>query len=139
MNPAPLIVTLLPSNPLVGENEVMLGGTITVKLVELVAVPPGVVTLIGPVVAPFGTEVVIWVSEFTVNCADVPLKATAVAPVKCDPVMVTAVPTTPLAGENDVITGAGITVKLLELVAVATGVVTLIVPVVAPLGTEVVI
>ena len=59
MNPAPLIVTLLPSNPLVGENELMLGGTITVKLVELVAVPPGVVTLIGPVVAPLGTEVLI--------------------------------------------------------------------------------
>jgi hypothetical protein len=29
--------------------------TVTVKLLELVAVPPGVVTLSGPVVAPAGT------------------------------------------------------------------------------------
>jgi hypothetical protein len=35
---------------------------VTVKLSELVAVPPGVMTEIGPVVAPAGTVAVIWVS-----------------------------------------------------------------------------
>ena len=64
----PVIVTLVPGVPLVGLNVVMVGaGTLTVKLVEDVAVPPGVVTVIVPVVAPFGTVAVICVALFTVN------------------------------------------------------------------------
>ena len=51
----PLIVTLVPTGPLVGVTLVIRGAT--VKLVPLVAVPPGVVTLSGPVVAPAGTVV----------------------------------------------------------------------------------
>jgi hypothetical protein len=51
----PLIVTLAPMAPLVGVTLVIVGAGITVKLVALVAVPPGVVTLTGPVVAPVGT------------------------------------------------------------------------------------
>ena len=51
----PLIVTLVPTGPLVGAKLVMVGAAMTVKLVALVAVPPGVVTLSGPVVAPVGT------------------------------------------------------------------------------------
>jgi len=51
----PLIVTLVPTAPLVGVKPVIVGGFTTVKLVALVAVPPGVVTLRGPVVAPAGT------------------------------------------------------------------------------------
>ena len=52
----PLIVTVLPANPLAGVKLVIVGaGATTVKLVALVAVPPGVVTLSGPVVAPAGT------------------------------------------------------------------------------------
>lgn len=42
-------------------------GSITVKAVALVAVPPGVVTAIGPAVAPAGTVAVIFVSEATVR------------------------------------------------------------------------
>ena len=38
----------------------------TVKLLLLVAVPLGVVTVIGPVLAPVGTVVLIWVLEPTV-------------------------------------------------------------------------
>ena len=49
---APLIVTLVPITPLVGVKLVIRGAT--VKLVALVAVPPGVVTAIGPVVAVAG-------------------------------------------------------------------------------------
>ena len=53
----PLMVTLAPANPLVGVKLVIvgLGGPTIVKFVALVAVPPGVVTLRGPVVAPAGT------------------------------------------------------------------------------------
>ena len=71
----------------------------------LLAVPFGVVTVMGPLVAPEGTVVVICVSDVTVNVAAVPLNATAVAPVKLLPVIVTAVPGAPLDGVNDVIAG----------------------------------
>ena len=71
----------------------------------------------------------------TVKVALAPLNATAVVPVKLVPLMVTLVPTGPLVGVKSVIVGGLITVKLLALVAVPPGVVTLIVPVVAPVGT----
>ena len=67
----------------------------------------------------------------------VPLNLTAVAPVKFVPLMVTLIPTAPLVGVKLTIVGAGITVKVLALVAVPPGVVTLSVPVVAPAGTVV--
>ena len=51
----PLIVTVVPTGPLVGVKLVIVGGLSTVKLVALVAVPPGVVTISDPVVAPAGT------------------------------------------------------------------------------------
>src|SRR5439155_20198203 len=103
----PLIVTWVPTGPLVGVKELIVGGeAVTVKLPALVAVPPGAVTLIDPEVAPLGTVAVIWVLVFTVKLAAVPLKATAVAPVKLVPVMVTEVPTGPLVGVNEVIVGA---------------------------------
>src|SRR5213595_555408 len=122
VKPEPLRVTLVPTGPLVGVKELMLGATVTVKLVELVAVPPGVVTLIDPVVAPLGTEVVICVSVATVKVATVPL-------------IVTLVPTGPLVGAKELITGGATTVKLLVLVPVPAVVVTLMGPVVALAGT----
>jgi hypothetical protein len=48
--PPPLIVTCVPTGPLLGEKPEMLGST--VNAVALVGVPPPVVTPIGPVVAP---------------------------------------------------------------------------------------
>ena len=51
----PLIVTLVPTGPLAGVKLAIVGGGMTVKLAALVAVPPGVVTLSGPVVAAAGT------------------------------------------------------------------------------------
>jgi hypothetical protein len=53
----PVIVTLVPTDPLVGVKLVIVGGAlaVTVKGLALVAVPPGAVTLSGPVVAPDGT------------------------------------------------------------------------------------
>ena len=74
--------------------------------------PPDVVTVIGPVVAPLGTVVAIDVDEFTVKLAPVPLKRTAVAPVKVAPVIVTLVPTGPLVGVKLLIVGGLATVTL---------------------------
>ena len=65
--------------------------------------------------------------------AVVPLKVTAVVPVKFNPLIVTTVPAGPLVGVKLAIVGA--TVKLPALVAVPPDVVTLSVPVVAPVGT----
>jgi hypothetical protein len=50
-NPAPATVTVLPGGPLPGEST-MPG--LTVKLAVLAAVPPGVVTAIGPLEAARG-------------------------------------------------------------------------------------
>ena len=112
------------------------------KSVALVAVPPGVVTAIGPVVAPVGTVAVIWVSEFTVNVvAAMPPNVTALAPVKPVPVITTEVPTAPLVGLNDVMvgTGDGVTSKLVALVPVPSVSVTAMAPSVALAGTVAVI
>jgi hypothetical protein len=107
---APVIVTLVPIGPLVGVKLVIDGaGAVTVNEVALVAVPPAVVTLIVPVVAPLGAVAVIWVDEFTVNVvALVPLNFTAVAPVKFAPVIVTLVPMFPLVGEKLAMLGTGV-------------------------------
>src|SRR5207244_12931165 len=106
----------------------------TVTALALVAVPPGLVTPISPVVVPAGTVVCMAVAEVTVKLALTVLNVTPVAPVKLVPLMVTLVPTGPLAGVKLVIVGGLITVKLPALVAVPPGVVTLIVDVVAPVG-----
>lgn len=105
------------------------------KLETLVAVPPGLITVTGPVFAPFGTVAVIVVGDIVVNIALEPLNLTALASVKFVPVIVTIKPRVPLLGENSEIVGAGMTVKLVAPVAVPPGVVTVIGPVVAALGT----
>ena len=139
-----VMVTEVLTGPLVGLNEVMVGapGTVTVKLVALVPVPPEVVTEMGPVVAPVGTVAVIRVLLFTVNVvAETPLNFTEVAPVKPVPVITTDVPTGPLVGLKDVTVGtaAAVTSKLAALVAVPSAFVTEIGPSGAPAGTVVVI
>ena len=68
-----------------------------------------------------------------------PLKVTAVAPVRFVPVMVTLVPIGPLVGLKLVMVGEPMTVKLVALGAVPPGAVTAIAPVVAPAGTVAVI
>ena len=133
----PVMITLIPTPPLVGVKPVMVGRNMTVKLVALLAVPAAVIMVMSPVLAPAGTIVVIVVAVFTVKAADVPLNVTAVAPVKLAPLIVTLVPIGPLVGETLVILGA--TTKFGELVAVPAPVVTLIGPVVALDGTSAVI
>src|SRR6476661_4408584 len=74
---------------------------VTVKRVVVVNGPlPGVVTVMGPVVAPAGTVVVIVPGGPSVNVAATPLNETAVAPAKVGSVIVTPVPTRPKIGVN---------------------------------------
>lgn len=104
VNPVPVMVTEVPAGPLKGLKPVTL--SVTVKLVELVAVPAAVVTEMAPVVAPEGTVAVICVSESTeTDVAVVLLKLTELAAVNPVPVIVMGVPVVPLPGEKFVIVG----------------------------------
>src|SRR5665647_1255832 len=92
------MVTVTPRLPDVGDSLVILGFA-------------GAVTVNVPVVAPAGTVAVICVpEEATLKVAEMPWKATAVAPVKPVPAKVTAVPTAPEIG-----------VKLVTVVAAGGG------------------
>ncbi len=77
------------------------------------AVPPPVVRVIGPVVAPSGTVVVSDVAVTALRIARVPLNRSWLSPganvLKCVPVIVTAVPIGPLVGEKPVIVGGWMT------------------------------
>lgn len=127
VNPSPTLTAPLATKLFFSLSVTLLGCVLlTVKLVLLVAVPPGVVTLIEPVVAVEGTVAVIWVAEFTTNVAVTLLKVTAVVvkfapltvPLKFVPVIFTDVPVAPKVGVNEVIVGAGtgVTVKFVALV-----------------------
>ncbi len=108
----PVITTEVPTGPLVGLNDVIVGtaAAVTVKLVALVAVPSAFVTEMGPVVAPAGTVAVRCCGLLIVNVADTPLNLTEVTsgsePVKLSPLILTDVPTGPLVGVNEEIVGA---------------------------------
>ena len=91
----PVMVNAVPVGPEIGEIEAMNGARITVKLVELLAVPFALITDINPVVAATGTVAVICVVLFTINEAAVLLNLTAVTALNNVPVMVTDVPTGP--------------------------------------------
>jgi hypothetical protein len=69
----------------------------------------------GPLVAPGGTVARTTESEFTINCALVPLKATAVTPLRAIPLTRTVVPITPFAGVKPAIADAGVAVPLTEI------------------------
>src|ERR1700680_1916456 len=72
---------------------------VTVKLVALMAFPPGVVIPILPLLAPVGTVAVTCVSEFTVTVvATTAPKVTFVVLMRPVPVIATDVPTGPLEG-----------------------------------------
>jgi hypothetical protein len=103
----PLITTVAPTDPDPGLKDLSVGLTENVKL--LWAVPPGALTKSGPVRAPFGTVVLIFVSESTEYLARTPLNRTAVAPVRLRPVMVTVFPCTAAVGDALVMTGGGAT------------------------------
>ena len=107
----------------------------------LTAFPETVETEICPDVEWLGTAVEIDVDVAELKIAKLPLKSVrsfAMAVSKFVPLIVTAVPAKPIAGENPVIDGAFEEVTWNEplLVALPAGAVTLIVPEVAPPGTD---
>jgi hypothetical protein len=103
--PAPDTVTDDPGGPW-SVDRVTVGGGTTVKELELVAVPPPVVTEIGPVVAPDGTCAVIFLPVLITKVGSgVALKVTAVVVPKAVPRMITRVPTFPELGLNPVMVG----------------------------------
>ena len=104
----PLMVTLVPTGPLVGLNPEIEGAGgpgVTVKLPALVAVPAAVVTLIGPVVAPAGTVAMSHVSQTTAKVAAKPLNLTDVAPARYVPRIATFRPEPPEVGRKLVSVG----------------------------------
>ena len=104
----PLIVTAVRTGPLVGLKPLIVGGAggmVTLKPAPLVALPAGVVTVIGPLVAPAGTVALIWVLPPTVKLALAPLKATVDVFWNHCPLIVTVVPTGPLVGLKPLMTG----------------------------------
>src|SRR5205085_2743579 len=109
------MVTLENSAPLPGENEVSFGSTLKVELLN--ALPPGFVTPTVPVTSVATDENVV---------AGVPLKVTAVAPLRFVPVTFTIVPGSPLVGKKLEIAGTG--TKSSALVATPYVVVTVIGP-----------
>jgi hypothetical protein len=114
------------------------GADVTVKLEALVAVPSSVVTEMEPVLAPAGTVAVIVPELFTVNVVALPPNETAVAPLKFVPVIVTPDPIPPKVGANELMAGV-IVKRVVVAIAPLPGVVMEIGPVVAPVGTVVVI
>jgi hypothetical protein len=110
--PVPVIWTDVPTGPLVGLKEVIVGTGegVTSKLAALVAVPSEFVTAIGPSVAPGGTVAVILFGLLIAKTADTPLNFTAVTsgsgPVKLSPLITTGAPTGPLVGVNEEMVGA---------------------------------
>jgi hypothetical protein len=128
----PVTVTAVPGTPESGVKLDTVG--VTRNLAALVAVPPGVVTEIGPLVAAAGTVAVSSVYETAVNVvAATPLKRTAVAPASAPPEIVTDVPTGPEPGRNERI--AGRIAKLALGADTPSSVSTVIGPLVAVAGT----
>ncbi|MDQ6801166.1 MAG: hypothetical protein M3041_10045 [Acidobacteriota bacterium] len=135
----PLTLTGVDGDPDTGKKLVIVGGPLTTKLLILIAVPVGVVTLTGPVVAATGTVAAMVVSLLMRNVALVPLNFTAVAPLKFVPEILTEIPTGPDKGKNVVIVGGAMVTVNAGPVPVPAAVVTVTGPVVAPAGTVVAI
>lgn len=133
----PAIVTDVPIAPDGGDKLVILGAAVTVKFTPLLGTPRTVTTTV-PVVAPFGTDVAMFVALQLVGVAAIPLNATklsipCVTP-KLVPVIVTAVPIEPDVTDKLAMLGAPVTVKVTPLLATPETVTTTF-PVFAPKGT----
>src|SRR2546425_4161460 len=113
---------------------------ITTKEPVEVAVPDGVVTEIGPVVALEGTAAVIEDALFTVKEVEAtPLNFTDCTVTKFAPVMVTWSPTCPLVGENPMIEGPVIVSVLLAGWRIGAMAVIVTMPALAPVTANVVL
>lgn len=112
----PVMVTEVPTSPLVGLKLVMVGlsaeSSVTSKSPSEDVVLPFTVTVMGPVVAPVGTVTVSCVLVAVIISAEVPLNLTELllaVKLKLEPVMVTVVPSGPLVGEKEEMAGAATT------------------------------
>jgi hypothetical protein len=110
IKPVPTTVSvksLFPASMVPGAKLAMVGvGSSTMKLVALVAVPPGVVTITKPEVAPTGTTKVSVLASTTVKLPTLtPFNVSALAPVRFVPATVIVAPTRPLAGVKLVMVG----------------------------------
>jgi hypothetical protein len=126
----PVIVTAVPVTPLLVERPVTAGAETTVKLTPLLFTPASTTTF--PVAAPLGTVTPMPVPLQLVGVASVPLNFTVPDEPKLVPIIVTAAPTAPVAGDKFEMAGA--TVKLFPLLVTPLANTTTL-PVVASLGT----
>jgi hypothetical protein len=136
---SPLTVTAAPVLPEAGFKPVIPGPDPTTKMGPLLDSPPTVTTTL-PVVAPGGTGVTMLVEVQVAGLAKTPLKVTLLVPCeepKFVPVIVTEVFTFPEFGLRFVIDGDVPTTKRTPLLRIPPTVTTTF-PVVAPVGTDVV-
>jgi hypothetical protein len=102
----PVIVTNVPTGPVVAEKEIIVGAGINVNPASEV-LPPGVVRLTAPV-DPVPTIATIEVDDTTVNeVTGVPPNVITEVPVKFVPVILINVPAAAVVGANEVMVGAG--------------------------------
>jgi len=134
----PEIFTTVPTAPLAGLKELIVGVGSTVKFEPLVNVTPFTVTEIGPVPAPDGTLEVMLVVVKVFTTAGMPLKETEGVVRKFVPEMVTIAPTAPFAGEKTPNVGVARKVNPV-LLSVMPLVVNEMEPLLAPAGTVAVI
>src|SRR5581483_3842373 len=137
---SPAIWTFVDVPPVIGEKSVMYGpGPTTINAVGLLLVPKIVLTVIGPLVAPAGTRVVICVpSALGVNwVALTPANLTPVVFVRCTPLIMTVSFTEPRSGVKLKMNGPVPTARKSSVVncGVPAPCWILIGPVVMPLGT----
>ena len=116
----PVIETVVPTTPEVGDKLVMLGAGTTVNDFPLLPTPLNATTTL-PLVAPVGTVATIDVAlQLAIDVAVVLLNFTVLVP--CDapkfvPVIVTDAPTAPVVGEMLVMLGVGNTVNVEPLLS----------------------
>src|SRR5439155_699354 len=124
----PLTVTVLPVTPVPGVKSVIFG--VTLKIAALRAGPAGFVTPNFPVAATSGITIRIIVADSTMKPGNgTSFNRTSVTEFRFVPVIVTVVPTGPLAGVKAVMVGGLMTVNVSALIPVPSVVVTLIFPV----------
>ena len=137
----PVIVTGVPTDPLLGARLVALDVDITVNATPVLATPPTVMTTF-PVVAPAGTGTTMLVADHVIGVPVVPLNVSTLVPCvapKLVPAIVTILRTRALVGARLVTVGGGgaaVTVNATPMLATPPTLTTTL-PVVAPAGTRV--
>jgi len=103
--PLPKIFTVAPASPLLGAEDVIVG--LTVNSPALVAAPPLVLTVMGPLLASVGTVTLIAVCELSVTCASIFWWAKRTRALGANPVplILIVVPVVALPGEKPLIVG----------------------------------